>query len=879
MVSHDHDYYHADVRNTELIFTDTNLSFVRKAAQIETLLQPLYEKSFGYKMDERLHVGLISDYNQIANGFSSQYPNNRQINYIGGALMGDYFCSTSWLATLLHHESAHNYQMNAKDNFVSSSLHAVLRNGAFTILPWIILPNTFESSFMAEGNAVLNESWHGNGGRLYSGWFKAATLMQAKAGYLTPERLYNENLYFLYSMHYYTLGGFYHYYLAEHYGIEALNHYWQEHSKSWYLPFMTNQSLKSATGVGFDSSFKSWANAMKEESELLVESQGETLVNSQFYSPLNADEEQIYFIINESGRERPELIVYNKQTGAFTRNSGSWKAGKVIRSANATYATQASGMVSPWRIWIGLYDENALLIDGSASKVIEGYLKDARTVYFDVPSSYDQNQLYVGNEYYAQVNSSVFIDENDNLYYFKQGAGKERTLYKNKTPLMQLQGHYSYVSGVDSKGSIYFIANSEHGSSLYCYDNGTLTRASSADTIVDARLIDDTHALVVSVGSDAYHYQKIALEQIDQSPFEVTLFFEKLPLYRKADTTLHQTHIPDINASHAYYSLLQMGYSGTALALGSRWLLNSTFADPLGQNALSVFALRDEDQYVLAGATYTNTQYFLHYDITAYGIADRPDDLNITDDDDRKFGVMAQASIPFVHYGTYKAALLGSYYQDYQSDTRTPISLSLALSRSEQYGVSMYPNTHIALTPYGSYDRDNYAYGGHANTMQNLFGEFYLGLNAQYSHSSVSSTTAPYNHGIKVSSVADIDLDPSSITLPALRYTLYTKEAFKGGGDIHSVFNGGMYFFSFPLSLQREALFGGYHYYHLKSIGANVTQKIHEAYAGVRLDTVFLHLFTVPISLKYTYTDDGIKKDHFKLVDKERWFFEINVPY
>lgn len=165
-VAQDQDYYTQDVRNTRLIFTEENKQHAEHAAGVESILQPAYEDTFGYQMDDRLNVGLMSSYNQIANGFSTQFPLNRQINYMGGAQLPDYFSSSSWLDTLLFHETAHDYQMNAKDNVVSKSMFAVLHNGSIGpigIIP-AVLPNSTSSSFMLEGNAVLNESWHGQGG-------------------------------------------------------------------------------------------------------------------------------------------------------------------------------------------------------------------------------------------------------------------------------------------------------------------------------------------------------------------------------------------------------------------------------------------------------------------------------------------------------------------------------------------------------------------------------------------------------------------------------------------------------------------------------------------------------------------------------------------
>ncbi len=863
VVPHDEAYFTKKVRNTELIYTEQNIPFAIQTAHVEMELQPLYEEKFGYVMDEELHVGLVSEYNQIANGFSTQYPNNRQINYIGGAMLVDYFSSTSWLNTLLYHETAHNYQLNAKDNIISSSLHTVIGNGAFFI-PWFSVPNIVESSFLLEGNAVLNESWHGNGGRLYSGRFKVATLMQAKAGYLTPERVYNNNYFFLYRTHFYTLGGFYHQYLGEMYGIKKVNTYWKEHSQDWYWPFFTNNSMERTIGIDFEDSLDAWRKVMEEEAQNLVETQGEVVATSQFFSPINGDKDEIYFIINENGREQPELVVLDKTTAQTSIESDSWLAGKVIKVADDSYTTQASAHTSPWRIYQGLYDDGAFILDGTKGKVVEGYLNDGRAVYFDVPSSYDQPQLYIGSEFYAQVNSSVYVDGND-VYYFIQKE-KTRTLYKNKTALFSIEGHYSYMSGVDSSGGVYFIANTKYGSGLFKYNNGSFTRLSKADTIIDARLIDDKTALVAVMGSDAFNYEKIALESIDEAPFEVTLFVEDKPYFHKSAALDNSQEIPEIDTENSYYSVLAMNYSGTNASIGSSseagflYDVSINFADPLTQNAFSLFALRDTSEYTLGGASYTNTQYFLQYSVSAYGVIDRPDaNASVVDDDERDFGVVANAILPFFTAGHYDASLIGSYYQDYESDSRTPASLSLSLMRGEQYGVSMYPHSLYAIKPYASIDREDSAYGAEATLSHNIAGEWYFSLNGQYSNSNAENIDINDTRGVKITkSLSERygDSDPTTIYMPSLIDTGYLQSASKGSASLQSVFNISSYFFTFPISLRRESLYVTYNYYGLEYFGVDEIEDVNEVQVGLVLDTLWMNTMAIPISLEYIYNDN-----------------------
>jgi hypothetical protein len=876
VVPHDSGYYTKDVRNTRLIYTENNLPFAEEAADIELSLQPLYENVFGYRMDEVLNVGLTSEYNQIANGFSTQYPNNRQINYIGGALTVDYFSSPSWLKTLLYHETAHNYQLNAKGSPVSQRLHFVFGNG-FVILPWFTVPNIMESPFLLEGNAVLNESWHGNGGRLYSGRFKAATLQQAKAGNLKPEVVYNNNYNFLYGSHFYTLGGYYQYYLAENYGLEKTDSYWLKLSDKWSWPFLTNLSMREAVGVDFNTSFAAWRETMQTEAAEMVDVDADTLVSTQFFAPMNADANQIYFIVNETGRGFPELVIYDKASGKLTRSRQSYAPGKVIRLPDGRYATQASVNTSPWRIYAGLFDEDAMIVDDTRSKVVEGYLGDGSQVYFNVPESYDQPQLYVGGKFYARVNSSVLIDH-DNLYYFVQGEEKNRTLYRNKEPLFTIKGYYSYVSGVDSKGAIYFIANTKYGSGLFRYYNGKMTRAHAADTIFDARLIDDHSALVAVMGADAYTYKRVELTEIDEAPTEVVLFVEKEPYYRGADPALHPVDAPMLDLKNPYFSFLDMNYSGTNLSLdsdkdaGFTYDINVTLADPLAQNQLELFAVRNTDEFTLGGITYGNSQYFLQYTLTGYNVLDRPD-VNPPPKDKREHGVIVNAYLPFVQTGHYNATLRGSYFQDYESDSRKPRSFALDLSRSEQYGVSFYRNFLLYLSPYTSSDRGDTTNGGEAAFQYGFPSETYLGLNGQTSSSDAASLVD--SRGVKLvdNQVTKFkDSDPGTIIIPGLKEIGYVKSARKASLQFKQVFNLSSYYFRFPVSLRREAAYLNLNRFDLEPFGANSSNiRINEAVLGVTFDLLLVTKIPIPVSLEYIHSDDDV------LTDSDSW--RINAAF
>jgi len=781
---------------------------------------------------------------------------------VGGTQLVDYFATKSWLDTLLYHETAHNYQTNVKGSVVSRSLHSVFGNGTLLIpIPFIIVPNTMENSFMLEGNAVLNESWHGNGGRLYSGRFKAQTLLQAKAGKIKPNYMYNAKLEFPYGERNYSQGSYYNLYLAEKYGIKSVNSYFKFKSEDWWWPFRTNWSMNDTIGMNFEDSLNEFASVYAAEALQLVEAKGEVIATSQFFSSLGHSNDEVFFITNESGYRAPELVVIDKKTDSVTKDRDSWMAGKVLKVGDEYY-TQGSRHTSPLRIHQGLFDSEAFIKEESKSKMTQAYLSDGREVYFDVASSYSEPQLYVDGKFYDRVNSSVIVDKDDNLYYFKQDE-KTRTLYKNKTPLYSYEGFYGLVSDIDSSGRVYFVANSEHGTSLYSIKDGTVSRASSADNIIEARLINDKELLIAAISEKEYYYVKSKVESIEQTPYDTKLFFEDKPYYGGAKQQPITADINDtINLDDSYYSMLDMHYSGTNMSVGSGkngvvGTLNINFGDPLTQNAANIFVSRDESNITIAGASYSNSQYLLNYTVTAYGVVDKDNR-----DDVRDSGVIATATLPFYEAGYYYGAFGASYYQDYDTAEREPLSGSLVLARSEQYGISLYANCLNLLRVYGVKERQDIIAGASYAFTHDLGAEFYMGLKAQYSKT--DSGTGVDTRGVKMSNVSvQADLDPSTISMPSLDSAAYVKEASFVELNAAKVINLSAYFFTFPLSLQRESIYAKYRYYDITSFGGT-KHNVNEATLGLTFATVVLNNISLPISFEYIYNDADFIQDDGK---------------
>jgi hypothetical protein len=855
-VPHDQPYYTHDSDGVQLIYTEKNLPAAQRAAALEDYLHPLYENLFGFALDETLYVGLMSDYNQIANGYSTQLPNNRQINFIGGTERVDYFSVASWLDVLIFHETAHNYQLNAKDNAISQSLHTVLGNGGF-INPLFTLPNFAVNPFILEGNAVLNESTHGNGGRLYSGRFLAQTLLQVKAGHFTPARMHNDTLFFPYGEHYYTMGGFFQYYLAEKYGLQKTNRFMKENSQDWFWPFFTNNALERAVGRDFETSMDDFVKDKHPLAAQVVEARGEWIAHSQYFSSLNRDEGSVFFLVNEDGVRAPERVVVDRKSKKVDRRRESYQMGKLIKT-RGRFFTQGGRSVSPLRMYQGLFDNRAIILPGTEGKMVQGYLRDGREVYFDVSLSFDHPRLFVGNDHVADVHSSVLIDRQDNLYYFIQ-TNKTRTLYKNKTPLYSYQGYYGIVSDVDDEGRVYFVANSPVGSTLYRLNaKNTVERVSDADNIVEARLVSNNEVMVAATGADGYYYVLNPLTGKNETPFETTLFFEKKPPFLGPEKKAPLSG-KSIGLKNRYHSLLDIHYSGTLVNLQSDpdagWLydVQVAFADPLTQNVVTALASRTSDEVTVVGAGYENTQTLVQLKALPFAVTEK--NAELPSSTYRDFGVIGLASLPFLKRGYWEGTVIGTYSQDYEAVEREPLGVSLVFSRSEHHGHSFYRNSVFDTTLFGISDRGDSGYGGALAVQRDFPKEWYLSLGAKSSRSDRDRNNATERRGVKMMSKKSlVDLDPSVITMPSVDGTRYVKKVVKGSVGIKKVLNFSKYYFTFPISLRRESLYLSYDRYDIDNY--NESHIVNEMTAGVTLDALWLNSFPVPLNLEYINNDN-----------------------
>jgi len=856
------DYLINDNENISYVYSEENSNLLPNIKTFQNQIIKGYEEEYGFKLDEKLYVGLASNNNQIANGFSTQIPFNSQIFYGAGAGYIDYFCFSSWMKTLLIHETAHNFQLNPKENEVSRISHKFLGNTPFALLglfPLFPIPNVTESSFVLEGNAVMNESRYGNGGRLFSGYALAEVISLAEAGKITPALMYNSTLEFPYGEKFYLVGGFFQQFLVKRYGVKRVNGYFKRYSAQLF-PFFTNSVFKEVFGKKFETLLEKFVLDLKKEHQGFQKTKGLILASSQVFVPLNIEGNEIFTLVG-NGKSSPKVLKIDKITKKVTYASGTWQLGELFKN-EGRYYSQSSAKTSTEKISMGLFDKNAYILNGTESKVIQGYMPDGKAVYFDVEKSIETPQVYVNGEFYTQSHSSVHVDIKGNLYYFKQ-EGEQRILYKNKTKILEYEGHYGFVSDVDDDGSIYFIAASKDGSTAYRYVNGVTERIVVGDDVIDVKRLKGEELLVASISDDGYSYQVVPLnvQSATVATYSVnTILDADVEKFGDSLTSEGLTKIQ----SKEYGALSQLKYSSLNPMVGydkdNGLMLNleANFVDPLMQNSLNAIVFND-DERLLGGLRYQNDANSLTYGLSIYG-QERKKNL----EDERDYGYDAYLHLPFLSTGYWNGTTTLGYRKPFDSLYREPLTFTVNLENRKQFGFSKYANSLNSLSIFATEDRDSNIYGIEYSWMHDLPWQAYVGLNGKY----LKSNTVSFSQekGVKLSdSFSTIQSDSATLNIPTFSVTTYAKEAKMAEVSLRKVFDGSLYFFSFPLSLQRETVYAKERFYDI-----DYTDTIHrdfkESIVGVEADLLFLHKMTIPLSLEWLYNENVVDKSQFRLL-------------
>ena len=472
-------------------------------------LQPYFRKNY---------LMFSSPRRQIANASAAVFPFPFVHIYPSGSTFSmDLLSLSSWTQDTLLHEMAHIYQLAQ-----NSKLDRVL----WPFLTSFSHRNMLLPSWILEGDAVLLESLYGPGGRLFSGFVRAFVFSQIKE--ISLKRLLKPYDNSFSNLEKYLHGAYFFSYLHSQYGLVKIKKFFFTSGRFIPLDFYgLNQAVAKVFKKSLITLFHEYKAFYKDLAQKQKISSAPVLAKSKVYSPLNSDQNSIYFLISDS-KSPAELVVFNKKTGAVTKNKKNIPIGKVFKR-DGKYYSSASIRTSSSSIEYSLVKENFKPIKKYHSQEISDFYKD-KAIAIDMRQNHTGNSLIIDKVFYSSVDSSVLTDSKGSLYYFKQ-EGKYRVLYQNKKALVKFQSYFAYPVEVSAK-EVFFIGATKYGSSLFVYKKGAgIYRLSPSDTIVSARKLKDNRFLVSEITPSHFEYKVIETHENPERPFLYQYSFQKKNIF------------------------------------------------------------------------------------------------------------------------------------------------------------------------------------------------------------------------------------------------------------------------------------------------------------------------------------------------------------
>ncbi len=858
-ISSNDDYKVYNTKNYSIIYTNESK---KEAEFLSTNLDKylnLNNKLFSYKFDEPLKISLISNNIQIANAFSTQNPSNMAAFYNGGGASNNYFSNISWLKTLMIHELAHNYQINAKKSKISKVLHSTLGNNFTPIwagIPFFTLPNAYLPTFLLEGNSVLNETLYNNGGRLYSGNHNAMKNSLILSNKITPTSLINDTLDFPYTTSKYIVGGYYMQYMAQRFGLNKVNSFFYNQSIHSINPFLLNRTYYNHFGIKFEQSINDFISYSKEKYKNYNELKNNEIANSKskiYFSNING---KIYFITTDL-KTKKELNIYDIKSNNIKKHSTTLDNAKIFKIDNKLY-TNSSNMINPSNYKVGLFDKNQNLLEYTKGKSIQD-INNKNIAYIDIKTSFDDTKLFVNNTFYSSTVSNALFDKNSNIYYFKQN-NKTRTLYKNKKAIFSFDGYFSKLVSIKNN-EIYFIANSKSGSSLYKYSNNSIYRISYYDNIIDAAILDN-NALVSTITANNYQVHNIDLNPIksDISVYKNIQLQENFEFTKKTNTNLK-------NYSNSYNSLKQLQYVSSYPSISSSedeaiFTLNTNFQDPLMFNRVNIFLYKDNDDKY-ASLSYINSRYKINYALNYYNIKREYPAIN-----SRDYGGLIQLYSNIYTKANQNISVNLKQSFDDENKDKNPLTFTLNHKYFRYFPLaSDYDILSNSKLIYKK-DRDDNIYGLKYKFTKHLFKEFYFNSDFTYLRSN-DDLVLNKQRGIEVvTNPIDTLYDDTNVLMQGYDNDFYVKDIQKISISLSKPFYISKYFSKFPFSLRKEKISIKYNQY---KFNTHKEFTIKEKEIDLGFDILFGHKFSFPVEFKY------ITNDHSK--DDYKFFVNIGVSY
>ncbi len=580
----DVDYSAFTRAQTRYFFPTENRDIAVPISLLHENFKNLYDHSFQWRLDERQDLILLSEHNQVANAYATISPNVKTAWYPAGAEVLENFAASSWAFMLDAHETAHLYQLNAKGN-LNAKLKSIFGNAIFLspyFLP-VLHPNVLLPTSILEGNAVLNESRVLRGGRLHSGEVRAQVLAMVQAGDVDTSRLINDEFKYPFGTAAYIQGGYFQAHLATKYGIEKTNSFFKAHGEHYLNPLILNKTFRNHFGQSFAQEMRESLRQLQLLAQRQVSSVGTNVSQTMLVERLNHDANSIWWV-ESNGYEPTTLKKFNKATQAVEAQQIDLRFGKVF-FADDRPLVASSDQHNLFSRESSLYGESSRLEPAFRGQIVTDQ-RAGHSVALDAKNSWLDPQMLLDGEPYDIAHSHPILDDQGHTYYFRQN-GEQRLLFKDRQPMFRFEGYYSKLTEVSADGNIYFIGNTDFGSTLYCYCKQELQRVLPSDKVVDARRISATEFLAVEIESRGHRVVVTQANPKSQAPVNYRYGFAQENVEPQKDE-LPVESVDYHAGSEMRFSSLDLGFG--ANANGAQALVNGYFADPLELQSLSAGA-------------------------------------------------------------------------------------------------------------------------------------------------------------------------------------------------------------------------------------------------------------------------------------------------
>ena len=559
-----------------------------------------------YTPSEKINIVLLSAKNQTSNAIATLFPFHHIQIYPVGLL--ETTATPFWIDTALIHELNHIFQLHhsALPRFIRRVFHSP--NG---ILFGIFLnpyPNTnMLPSLFLEGDAVLKESFIQKGGRLYSGTTRALVYSQIKKYQTNPKKfssiLLNSTLHPFSGIDKYAHGGYLFFFLAQKYSYDMTVDFFKKSARTHaFFPNIFADTTKKVLGVHIEDLLSEYMQYYKREASLQRTSSRAVLFKSHVCKEFSQSQDQVAFLTSDL-KSAPTLRIYHPQTNQWTHHKTTLPIGKVFKIANQWYS-RSSLLINPNTKVYSLFSDYRIPFSPFNSKYVEDIYEN-NILYVKTTNHLLGFPLYLNNQLYSYVHSNALFDRYGNIYFFKQ-EGSLRTLYKNKKSLFSYQGYYGHLTNIEDDGTIYFIASTPFGSSIFQYKDNQILRSAFSDTIIHATKINNEEFIACEITPDGYEYKFITKEILSEQPNLYQYGFNQndsdsttTTPKQIASTTDIQREIASLSPSDIHYKkynpLTHIRYSGMEQSLGFdfqkimiQWGPRIFFTDYLQKNSLGI---------------------------------------------------------------------------------------------------------------------------------------------------------------------------------------------------------------------------------------------------------------------------------------------------